>query len=78
MNQTLSRTVLTSLTVLFVVVVLYIMGGPVIHGFAFVMTVGVIVGTYSSIFIASPILIGWESAVAGLKKWAKIVTFRTA
>jgi preprotein translocase SecF subunit len=77
-NQTLSRTVLTSLTVLFVVLVLYIMGGPVIHGFAFVMTVGVIVGTYSSIFIASPILIGWESAAASLKKLAKIVTFRSA
>jgi preprotein translocase SecF subunit len=77
-NQTLSRTVLTSLTVLFVVVVLYIMGGPVIHGFAFVMTVGVIVGTYSSIFIASPILIGWESAAASLKKLARIVTFRSA
>jgi preprotein translocase SecF subunit len=77
-NQTLSRTVLTSLTVLFVVVVLYIMGGPVIHGFAFVMTVGVIVGTYSSIFIASPILIGWESAAASLKKLARIVTFRVA
>ncbi|MGO8703353.1 MAG: protein translocase subunit SecD [Candidatus Brocadiia bacterium] len=76
-NQTLSRTVLTSLTVLFVVVVLYIMGGPVIHGFAFVMTVGVVVGTYSSIFIASPILIGWESAAASLKKLAKIVTFRS-
>jgi protein-export membrane protein SecD/preprotein translocase SecF subunit len=75
-NQTLSRTVLTSLTVLFVVVVLYIMGGPVIHGFAFVMTVGVIVGTYSSIFIASPILIGWESAAASLKKLVRIVTFR--
>ena len=77
-NQTLSRTVLTSLTVLFVVVVLYIMGGPVIHGFAFVMTVGVVVGTYSSIFIASPILIGWESAVASLKKLSRIVTFRSA
>ncbi len=77
-NQTLSRTVLTSLTVLFVVLVLYIMGGPVIHGFAFVMTVGVIVGTYSSIFIASPILIGWESAAAGLKKLLRIVTFRSA
>jgi preprotein translocase subunit SecF len=75
-NQTLSRTVLTSLTVLFVVVVLYIMGGPVIHGFAFVMTVGVVVGTYSSIFIASPILIGWESAAASLKKLVRIVTFR--
>jgi protein-export membrane protein SecD/preprotein translocase SecF subunit len=77
-NQTLSRTVLTSLTVLFVVVVLYIMGGPVIHGFAFVMTVGVVVGTYSSIFIASPILIGWESAAASLKKLARIVTFSGA
>ena len=77
-NQTLSRTVLTSLTVLFVVLVLYIMGGPVIHGFAFVMTVGVIVGTYSSIFIASPVLIGWESAAAGLKKLVRIVTFRSS
>jgi SecD/SecF fusion protein len=76
-NQTLSRTVLTSLTVLFVVLVLYVMGGPVIHGFAFVMTVGVIVGTYSSIFIASPILIGWETAAGNLKKLFRIVTFRS-
>ena len=43
---------------------------------AFVMAFGVLVGTYSSIFIASPILIGWESFMAGLRKVARIVTFR--
>ncbi|MGQ9771772.1 MAG: protein translocase subunit SecD [Thermogutta sp.] len=55
-NQTLSRTIITSLTTLFVVVVLYIGGGAGIHGFSFTLLVGVITGTYSSIFIASPIL----------------------
>jgi SecD/SecF fusion protein len=56
-NQTLSRTVLSSLTVWLVVVVLYIFGGEGVHLFAFVMIVGVIVGTYSSIYIASPLLL---------------------
>jgi len=56
-NQTLGRTILTSLTSLFVVTVLYCFGGQRIHGFAFAMMVGVVVGTYSSIFIASPILL---------------------
>ena len=56
-NSTLSRTIITSLTTLFVVVILLIFGGEVIRNFAFALTVGVIVGTYSSIFIASPILI---------------------
>lgn len=56
-NQTLNRTLLTSSTTLGVLVALYFVGGSEIHGFAFVMMVGVIVGTYSSIFIASPILI---------------------
>ncbi len=56
-NQTLSRTLLTSLTTLIVVVVLYFFGGEVINDFAFTLFVGVVVGTYSSIFIASPILI---------------------
>ncbi len=59
-NQNLNRTILTSLTTFGVVLVLYFVGGPAIHGFAFVMMVGVVVGTYSSIFIASPILIEWE------------------
>lgn len=56
-NQTLSRTLLTSLTTLIVVLLLYWFGGDGIHAFAFALVVGVIVGTYSSIFIASPILL---------------------
>ena len=60
-NQTFSRTVLTSLTTLMVVLALYFLGGDVINDFAFVMLVGVITGTYSSIFIASPILLDWPS-----------------
>jgi SecD/SecF fusion protein len=63
-NQTLSRTVLTSSTVLIVVLVLYFLGGSVVHGFAFVLSFGVIVGTYSSVFIASPILLDWPRFVA--------------
>jgi SecD/SecF fusion protein len=70
-NQTLSRTVLTSLTVLLVTVVLYFLGGARIHGFAFTMTIGVITGTYSSIFIASPLLI-WEEV------WERVVHRRLA
>jgi SecD/SecF fusion protein len=56
-NQTLSRTILSSLTVFLVVGVLYLFGGEGVHLFAFVMVVGVVVGTYSSIYIASPLLI---------------------
>ncbi len=59
-NQTLSRTILTSLTTLIVIICLYFFGGIVINGFAFTLLVGVIVGTYSSIFIASPILYEWN------------------
>ncbi|MCX7816281.1 MAG: protein translocase subunit SecF [Syntrophales bacterium] len=59
-NQTLSRTILTSLTTAMVVAVLYIFGGPVINDFAFVLLVGVIFGTYSSVFIASPVVLAWE------------------
>jgi SecD/SecF fusion protein len=56
-NQTLSRTVLASLATWLVVFVLFVWGGPGVHLFAFVMVVGVIVGTYSSIYIASPLLL---------------------
>jgi SecD/SecF fusion protein len=56
-GQTLSRTLLTSLTTLLVVVILYGWGGEAIHGFAFALVVGVLVGTYSSIFVASPVLL---------------------
>jgi SecD/SecF fusion protein len=60
-NQTLSRTLLTAITTLIVVLLLYIFGGEGIHAFAFALVVGVVVGTYSSIFIASPILL-WLTA----------------
>ena len=60
-NQTISRTLLTSLTTLFVVFSLFVFGGEVIHGFALALLIGVVVGTYSSIFIASPVLIVWQS-----------------
>lgn len=60
-NQTLSRTVLTSLTTLLVILSLYFFGGSVINDFAFVLLVGVIAGTYSSMFIASPLILDWPS-----------------
>jgi SecD/SecF fusion protein len=56
-NQTLSRTILASLATWLVVFVLYVWGGPGVHLFAFVMVVGVVVGTYSSIYIAAPLLL---------------------
>lgn len=59
-NQTLSRTCITAGTTLMVVVALFFLGGEVIHDFAFTLLVGIIAGTYSSIFIASPLLIVWE------------------
>ncbi|MFC1632287.1 protein translocase subunit SecD [Candidatus Omnitrophota bacterium] len=59
-NQTLSRTLLTSLTTLLVVSALFFFGGAVINDFAFVLLVGVVIGTYSSVFVASPILVDWR------------------
>ncbi len=59
-NETLSRTVITSGTTLIVVIVLYFFGGEVLRNFAFALIIGIAVGTYSSIFIASPILVDWE------------------
>lgn len=53
-NDTLPRTILTSLTTLFVVLTLFVFGGQVLHGFSIALLIGIIVGTYSSIFIASP------------------------
>ncbi|MGK9118744.1 protein translocase subunit SecDF [Olivibacter jilunii] len=54
-NKTLSRTIITSLTVIFVLAVLFVFGGEVIRGFSFAILIGIIFGTYSSIFIASPV-----------------------
>jgi preprotein translocase subunit SecF len=55
-TKTLSRTTLTSLTTFFVILTLFLFGGEIIHAFAFTLLVGIVVGTYSSIFVASPIL----------------------
>lgn len=59
-NQTLTRTILTSFTVFLVLIPLFIFGGSVIHDFAFTLIVGAIVGTYSSIFIASTFVVYWR------------------
>ncbi|UCC44447.1 MAG: protein translocase subunit SecF, partial [Candidatus Zixiibacteriota bacterium] len=60
-NEVLSRSINTSLTVLFVVVTLYLFGGEVLQYFALALILGVLVGTYSSIFVASPIIVEWEA-----------------
>lgn len=59
-NETLSRTILTSLTTLVVVVALFVLGGGIIHDFAFALIIGIITGTYSTIYVASPILLAWQ------------------
>ena len=60
-NETLSRTILTSLTTLMVVIALFVLGGGIIHDFSFALLIGVLVGTYSSIYVASPILLAWQA-----------------
>ena len=67
-NQTLSRTLLTSLITLFTVVALYIFGGSVLRDFALAMIIGVITGTYSSVFVASPILVDLGSGLDSLQQ----------
>ena len=67
-NQTLSRTVLTSGLTLLTALSLFLFGGQVLNGFSFCLVVGIIVGTYSSIFIASPILIFWQNFIESRKK----------
>lgn len=64
-NETLSRTILTSSTVMFVVLALFVLGGSVIHDFAFAMIVGLISGTYSTVYIASPVILLWEGQHPG-------------
>jgi preprotein translocase subunit SecF len=63
-NQTLARTLLTSGLTLIAVLCLFLFGGEVLRGFSFALVVGVIVGTYSSIFVASPILLWWQGVVS--------------
>ncbi len=63
-NEMLARTIITSLTTLLVVLTLYLFGGVVIHDFAFALLLGVLIGTYSSVFVASPIVYMWHGGKA--------------
>jgi len=65
LNQTLSRTILTSGTTLLAVGALFVLGGDVLRGFAFVLVIGIIVGTYSSLYIAAPFALLWEQLFGG-------------
>jgi preprotein translocase subunit SecF len=67
-NQVLSRTIVVSFTVLLSTIALFFFGGEVIHDFSFALMMGVLVGTYSSIFVASPILILWKEQAGKLLK----------
>ena len=71
-NQTLGRTILTSLTVLFVVAILFFFGGEVIHDFSFALLIGVISGTYSTVYIATAIAVEWFLAQERKKKKALV------
>lgn len=63
-NESLSRTIVTSLTTFLVVLILFLVGGEVIHAFSFAMIIGVIIGTYSSIFVASPVVIKMDNSTS--------------
>ena len=67
-NQTLSRTVMTSGLTFLTVVALFLFGGPVLHGFSLALVLGIIVGTYSSVFVASPIVLAWHDYADQRKK----------
>jgi preprotein translocase subunit SecF len=71
-NDVLSRTIITSLTTFVVVLTLFMFGGEVIHNFALALMCGVVVGTYSSIFIASPILVAYKNRAAKKSKFARL------
>ena len=72
-NQTLSRTVLTAVTVFFSTAVLYVFGGKVLEDLAFVLTVGVITGTYSTVYIAGSLIVDWTNWVEGRSRRGKKV-----
>jgi preprotein translocase subunit SecF len=67
-NQTLSRTVLTSGLTFLTAISLFLFGGQVLSGFSFALVVGILIGTYSSVFVASPILVFWQNFVESRKK----------
>jgi preprotein translocase subunit SecF len=67
LNETLNRTIITSVTTLIVVTILFFLGGEVLRSFAFALIVGILIGTYSSIFVASPIVLEWQLKKASAK-----------
>jgi len=67
-NETLGRTILTSGTVMMVILILFFFGGPVIHDFTTALIIGLISGTYSTVYIASPVVLFWEQRISGRKK----------
>jgi preprotein translocase subunit SecF len=71
-NQTLSRTVMTSGLTFLTVVALFLFGGPVLHGFSLALVLGIIVGTYSSVFVANPIVLFWHDWADARKKTAPV------
>ncbi|HHP7240678.1 MAG TPA: protein translocase subunit SecDF [Cyclobacteriaceae bacterium] len=70
LNLTLSRTLITSATTLIVIIILFIFGGPSLKGFSFAFLVGILIGTYSSVFIATPVVVDLETSKSSLKKKA--------
>jgi preprotein translocase subunit SecF len=73
LNQTLSRTLLTAGPTLLCTLALYFLGGPVLNGIAFALFIGIVVGTYSSIFVASTILVWWQAFQEKRKQAAPVV-----
>ncbi|MFN7994796.1 MAG: protein translocase subunit SecF [Bryobacteraceae bacterium] len=72
-NQTLSRTIMTSGLTFLTVIALFLFGGPVLHGFSFALVVGIIIGTYSSVFVASPIVLFWHNYADSRKRTAPVL-----
>ena len=72
-NQTLGRTVMTSGLTFLTVIALFLFGGPVLHGFSFALVCGIIVGTYSSVFIACPIVLFWHNYADKRRKTAPVM-----
>jgi preprotein translocase subunit SecF len=77
-NQTLSRTVMTSGLTFLTVIALFLFGGQVLHGFSFALVCGIIVGTYSSVFIASPIVLFWHNYIDQRRRPATAPVMATA
>src|SRR3989442_15384598 len=77
-NQTLSRTIMTSGLTFLTVIALFLFGGQVLHGFSFALVVGIIIGTYSSVFIASPIVLFWHNWFDQRKRSAVLAPAKAA